>query len=112
VQNFAKNLKQIPVNSTIFFIKKKPKFEFFKKKILKKLSHFYTWINSQKHIMIFLNLSFFNSQIWLNYLIDDPYLGYITKKRAREKKKSGFFSPKILVKLLLPKSQKKTLDTS
>jgi hypothetical protein len=62
--------------------------------------------------MIFLNLSFFNSQIWLNYLIDDPYLGYITKKRAREKKKSGFFSPKILVKLLLPKSQKETLDNS
>jgi hypothetical protein len=61
--------------------------------------------------MIFLNLSFFNSQIWLNYLIDDPYLGYITKKREI-KKKSGFFSPKILVKLLLPKSQKETLDNS
>jgi hypothetical protein len=61
--------------------------------------------------MIFLNLSFFNSQIWLNYLIDDPYLGYITKKREI-KKKSSFFSPQILVKLLLPKSQKETLDNS
>jgi hypothetical protein len=38
------------------------------------------------------------------------------KMREREResergtKKSGFFSPQILVKLLLPKSQKKTLD--
>jgi hypothetical protein len=34
------------------------------------------------------------------------------KKEREKKKKSGFFSPKILVKLLLPKSQKETLDNS
>jgi hypothetical protein len=31
------------------------------------------------------------------------------REREREREKSGFFSPKILVKLLLPKSQKKHL---
>ncbi len=67
------------------------------------------WIKSQKHIRIFfLIFHFFNSQIWLNYLIDDPYLGYIIEKE-REKKIWFFFTLKFWLNYCY-RNLKKTID--